>query len=191
MVLRGDEHSAAGKLLDGLVGAAMAVVQLFGFAAAREREQLVAETDAEQRQTAFAQLFELLNNRGVLLGISGAVGQHDAVGLERENFLRRGMGRHYRDLAVALVELASDVVLGAEIHDDNVVVLFVGVKNLGLLNGGAFHRLHNLVVLQRLHLLVGDVGRVLNFAVEHAVFAHDARQGASVDTADTGNALAF
>ena len=41
--------SAGGEVLHRLVGAAMAAIQLVGLAAQRQRQQLVAEADAEQR----------------------------------------------------------------------------------------------------------------------------------------------
>ena len=49
VVLAGDLDLAGGQVLDRLVGAAMAARQLVGPPAQRERQQLMAEADAEQR----------------------------------------------------------------------------------------------------------------------------------------------
>ena len=52
VVLAGDLDLAGGEVLHRLVGAAMAAVQLVGARAERQRQQLVAEADAEDRHAA-------------------------------------------------------------------------------------------------------------------------------------------
>ena len=55
------------------------------------------------------------------LGIAGAVGEKDAVGLEREHVLRGGQRRHHRHAAARLHQPPQDVVLDAEIVGHHVV----------------------------------------------------------------------
>ena len=52
VVLRGDLHPAAVPVHHGLVGAAMAELQLVGLRAAGQRQQLMAQADAEDRLLA-------------------------------------------------------------------------------------------------------------------------------------------
>ena len=49
MVLAGDFDLAGLEILDGVVGAAVAELELLGLGAERQRENLVAEADAEDR----------------------------------------------------------------------------------------------------------------------------------------------
>src|SRR5215471_10174066 len=49
VVLAGDLHLARGQILDRVIGAAVAEVHFLGLPSKREREKLVAEADAEER----------------------------------------------------------------------------------------------------------------------------------------------
>ena len=56
-------------------------------------------------------------------GIAGAVREEDAVGLEREDVLRREVDAgHDREPAPRVDEAAQDVALDAEVEDDDVVL---------------------------------------------------------------------
>ena len=106
VVLGGDVNLACLELLDGLIRAAVTVLELFGLCAVGECEQLVTEADTEHRNLALGELSELLDDSGVLCGISGAVREHNAVGIEREDFLGFGVSGNNRQVAAALVELS-------------------------------------------------------------------------------------
>ena len=123
VVLRGDLDLAGRQVLDRLVGAAMAALHLARLAAQRQRQDLVAEADAEQRHL----LVEHALDRGHAVAcrrrrIARAVGQEHAVGLVAQDVLGRGGGRNDRDLAAGVGEAAQDVALGAVVDGDHVVL---------------------------------------------------------------------
>ena len=97
-----------------MVGAAMAEFQLVGLAAHGQAEQLVAQADAEDGLLA-DQLADVGHLRVQRLGIAGAVGEEDAVGLERQHVFGGSERRNHRDAAAGLHQAAQDVVLDAEI----------------------------------------------------------------------------
>ena len=68
VVLRGDVNLACLKLLDGLVRAAVTVLELLSLCAVCEREKLMTEADTEHRDLALGELSELLDDSGVLCG---------------------------------------------------------------------------------------------------------------------------
>ncbi|EIL99181.1 putative thioesterase [Rhodanobacter thiooxydans LCS2] len=119
MVLAGDQHVAVVQVLHRVVGAVVAELHLQRLAAQRQAHQLVAETDAEQRDL---RLEELAGCRdGVVAGrrIAGAVGQEHAIGLHGEHLGGGRLRRHHGDLAALLGEQAQDVELGAEVVGDH------------------------------------------------------------------------
>ena len=67
---------------------------------------------------------QLLDHRhGVFAGrrrIAGAVREEDAVGLERHDIFRRGLRRHYCDLAAGAGEQAQNIALDAVVERDHV-----------------------------------------------------------------------
>jgi hypothetical protein len=95
------------------------VFELDRLEAVGEREQLVSETDTEYRELAFAQLFQLGDDRRIVRGIAPAVGQHDTVGSERERILRRRRRWNARHTATVAYKHAFYIVLRAEVvkHD--------------------------------------------------------------------------
>ena len=104
-----------------MVRAAMSELQLVGLTAEREAEQLVAEADAEDRLLA-DQLADVRDLRLERLGIARAVGEEDAVGIQREHVLGGRQRRDNRHAAARLHQPAQDVVLDAEIVGDDVVL---------------------------------------------------------------------
>ena len=89
-------------------------------AADREAEHLMAEADAEHRLV----LDQCADHRHRIFAgrcrIARAVGEENAVGLERQNVGGRGLRRHHRHLAVIAGELAQDVALDAVVDGDDV-----------------------------------------------------------------------
>ena len=80
VVLRGDLDLAGLELLDRMIGAAVAELQLVGLAAHRERQDLVAEADAEHRHVGLDQLARVVDRVPEHGGIARAVAQEHAVG---------------------------------------------------------------------------------------------------------------
>ena len=192
VVLGGDVHLAGGRVLDRLVCAAVTVFELFGLRASGEGEQLMTEADTEHRHAAVGELFELLNHGGILRRVSGAVGKHNAVGIERQHLLGGGVRRHNRQIAAALVELSADIVLRAKVHEHHVPLgIFLRREELVFGDGRALDRLGDAVASELLQQRVRYLGRVLNPARHDACLTHDTGEGARVDTADTGDIFFF
>src|SRR5689334_20615957 len=105
-----------------MVAAAVAEFQLVGPSAEGEAEELVAEADAEEGHLA-DEMADVLLSVGHRLGISGTVGEQDAVGTAIEDLLGvRGRGID-GDVASLAHELAQDVALHAEVVDGDVVAI--------------------------------------------------------------------
>ena len=80
VVLRGDFDPAGVQVLHRLIGAAMAELELERLGAAGQRQQLMAQADAEDRRLA-EQAADRLDGVVQRLGVAGAVGKKHAVGL--------------------------------------------------------------------------------------------------------------
>jgi hypothetical protein len=103
-----------------MVGAVVAELHLHRLRARGEPEELVAQADSEDRGAGADDLADRLDGVVARLRIPGAVGEEDAVGLQRQRILRRrGRGKH-RDPAAALGQVAKDVVLHAVVERDHV-----------------------------------------------------------------------
>ena len=119
VVLAGDEGAAAGKVGHRLVGAPVAVFQLGGLGAGGQGRQLVPQADAEGGDAQLKNAAQVLDGLDRLGGVAGAVGQHDAVGVQRSHLLRGGKGGHHRHLAAPAGQAADDVPLAAVVHQDD------------------------------------------------------------------------
>ena len=122
VVLARDLDPAGGEVLDRMVGAAMAEMHLLGARAERQRQDLVAEADAEDGQAARDQLPD--HGHGVFAGrrrIARAVGEEHPVGFVAEDLLGARRSRHHRDRAALAREAAQDVALGPVIDRDHAV----------------------------------------------------------------------
>ena len=78
VILGGDVGAARFQVLDGLVGAAVAVGQAAGGGADCQAENLVAQADAHERSCA-DQVADGIDGPIGLLGVAGAVADHHAV----------------------------------------------------------------------------------------------------------------
>ena len=121
VVLACNLDPARGKLLDRVVAAVVAEFQLERPAAERLPDELVAETDAEDRGPA-SKLPNRLIGIGERFGIAGAVGQEDTVGHERQHVLSRSARGHHRDAAALRAQHVQDVLLDAVIVGDHVEI---------------------------------------------------------------------
>ena len=81
-----------------MVGAAMSEFELVGLAAAGQAHELVAEADAEDGRAA-DELADVRDLGFERLGIAGAVGEENSVGIEREYVFGGGEGGDDGDAA--------------------------------------------------------------------------------------------
>ncbi|MCY1508168.1 hypothetical protein D9M68_424690 [compost metagenome] len=121
VVLAGDHHHAAVEVLHRVVGAMVAMAHLHGLGAGGQAEQLVAEADAEDRDLGVEELADRLDGVVARLGVAGAVGEEDAVRIQRQHFARRSLRRHHGQAAAAGDQHAQDVQLDAEVIGNHVV----------------------------------------------------------------------
>src|SRR5205823_2106466 len=90
--------------------------------AERQRQQLVAEADAENRLARPDQLAQ--HRHGISSGrrrVAGAVRQEDAVGPTAQNILGRSRGRDHGYPAAVRSEHSEDVALRTVIDGDNMM----------------------------------------------------------------------
>ena len=111
VVLGGDEYTASGNFLHGLVGAAVAVVQFFGFGAHGQSHQLMAQTNAEYRNAAVGNFLQLVDDSGVFRRIARAVAEHNTVGVIGEHFFGGGGAGHTDDFTAAADQFAGECFL--------------------------------------------------------------------------------
>ena len=118
---------AVAEALDRVVGAAVALEHLGRSSADREREQLMAEADAEQRQLSVQHLADdgdcIFARRG---GVAGAVREEKAVGVVRHYFGEGGGGGEDGYPRSSLDQVAEDVALGAIVDRDDVGLVSSG-----------------------------------------------------------------
>src|SRR5215213_11614825 len=93
VVVRGDLHPPGLQVHHRLVDTAMPVAQLVRAQAERPAEELVAEADAEERNSCGQHLLQHPDLAGSRLRIAWPVREEDTVGLER---LDLGEGRSRR-----------------------------------------------------------------------------------------------
>ena len=188
MVLAGEERARAAHVARRLIHAAVAVFELHGAAALRQRHELVAEADAEHRDAAeeFGDLRDLVD---IVRRVAGAVGEHDAVIPGGEDVLRRDRAGQHRHGTAALTELARDVALGAVVDERHAVQhVALRLETIAFRRRHLRHGVRDAVGAQRREILrhgVADGG------VHRARLAQDARDGAGVDAGDAGDVVFF
>ena len=115
VVLAGDGHAAGVQVLHRVVGAVVAELHLEGLGARRQRQDLVAQADAEGGDATVDQLPRGLDRVVAGFRVARAVGQEDAVRLQCQGRFGRGARRHHGDAAAAAGQHAQDVALDAEV----------------------------------------------------------------------------
>ena len=210
VVLAADQHLAGRGHLHRMVRTVVAELHLHRARPAGKAQQLVAETDAEQRHVHRHQLTNRLNGVITGLGVPGAVAQEHTVGLQREHFGDRGLRRHDGDAAAVIDEQPQDVLFDAVIIGDHVArevgIFPVARRRQSVPNGpaalGPAERLGGARLPCQVHALQARKalgrrqGRLLveldpghQAAILGALFAQDAGQAARVDVADGHDAL--
>jgi hypothetical protein len=213
VILRGDFDLIGEEILHRMVGTVVAKFQLVRFAAQREAAELVAEADAEDRHAA-GKVADIFDSEGGWLGIAGAVGEENTVGLHGEDIFGRGLRGDDGDIAMMVDEQAQDVLLDAEVvGDDFVAAVFALRAGFAHLLGpgrasevdGAF--VPGVGLLARdagSEFLTGHAGELLGFkdeliggravggndTAQGADFANVTNQGARVDIPDDRNFVA-
>ncbi len=178
-----------------------------------QRQQLMAQTDAEHRGVGIEDLGDRLDRVVAGLGVARAVGQEHAVGLHRQHFGGRGLRRHHGQPAAARGEQAQDVVLAAVVVGDHVEgplsgggigvalaqrpVALAPFVTLGAADFlGQVHALEAGELARRCQRTLGGIvafgiGSGENRPVLRALVAQDARQPARVDIGDGQHVLAL
>src|SRR5687767_7160793 len=95
MVLRSDFHFAGFQILDRLVAAAMAELELESFAAERKAKDLMAKTDSKSRNPAGHNIAHGLRSVGQSRRIAGTIGKKNARRFVLQGFARRSRGRNH------------------------------------------------------------------------------------------------
>src|SRR5215471_17245825 len=102
-----------------MIGATMAELQLVGPATERQPQNLMPETNTEDRHTS-NQLAHLRSLIFEGLRISGSIRQKDSLGIHREHILGGGGRGDYGQAASDLDQTPQDVALDPEIISDDV-----------------------------------------------------------------------
>ena len=126
VVLAGDHHYAAIQILNRVVGAVVAVTHFQGLGTGCQRQQLMTQTDAEDRDIGFQDVLDRLNGIVAGLRVTRAVGQEHAVRIQRQHLGGAGLRRYHSEAATACHEHAQDVVL------DPIVVSHDMVGQIGI-----------------------------------------------------------
>jgi hypothetical protein len=104
VVLGRYEHSARLDLTHRVISAAVSVWHFHRFGTEREPEYLMAEADAENRNSGASQLLHRSRRVVDRGGIARPIRQKNAVGLELEHFFSAGLRGDHRDSAIVLGE---------------------------------------------------------------------------------------
>src|SRR5690606_40052805 len=133
VVVGGDRDLAGLAVLNRLVDAAVAVLQLVGAVAEGAAQQLVAEADAEEGAPGVelaAQKRDLVGGGG---GVTRTVGEEHGVGLYREEILEAGRRGHEVHAQAASEHAARRGALDAEVDGgDGREDLALGLEDDGL-----------------------------------------------------------
>ncbi len=121
VVLARDRDFARCQVDDRMIGAMVTEFHLDSTRAARQRQQLVTEADAENRQTGLQDRGDRFDGIGAGFRIARPIREEDTVRLHGEHVLGRRRCRDDRDPAVMLGQKPQDVSLDAEIVRNHVV----------------------------------------------------------------------
>ena len=114
VILRGNLHAAAHQIHNRLVAATVTEFELFHLGAARQADHLVTEANAKNRHLA-DQLLHLLVGLHHGIGVAGAVGQKDAIGIHVEHLTRGRIPRHDGEVAAGTDQALQDAALDTAI----------------------------------------------------------------------------
>ena len=109
MVLGGDLHPAGIQILDWLIASAMTKLEFKGFAPKSLAQNLVPQTNAEDRNTRIQKGFYLLHNVAKCGRIARPIGKKNPRRLILQGILRRGCGRQHLHGKTMLPQAAQAV----------------------------------------------------------------------------------
>ena len=183
----------------------MTELKLFHLGAAGQADHLVTKTNAKDRHLA-DQLLHLLVGLHHGIGVAGAVGQKDAIGIHVEHLTRRRIPRHDSKVAAGADEALQNAALDAAVVGDHFVTGRSGNRKCKVMRGrqvgghklvrrGATYGLHQVLAYQR-----GRCGQTLGKLVDvedlgrdnahlGTIVAQVAHQSAGVDTLDSDDAV--
>ncbi len=120
VVLAGDLDLTGVEVLDGMIGAAMAELELVGPAAQGQAQDLMAEANPEDGHLAQEGLDRLdgVGDRG---RIARAIAQEYAIRLAGQDLFRGRLRRHDGDVAAMRDQQPQNVLLDAVIEGDDLV----------------------------------------------------------------------
>src|SRR5450432_816561 len=204
MIVRGDFNLAGLQLLDRMIAAMVSELQFVGAAAESEADELMAETNSEDRCLAH-EATNIVCRVGARFGITGAVRKKHAVRTERHYVFRTGCGWYDGHAAAFIHQHAQDVLLDAVVVGDDVfggcgvfyADQFRGFKRtrtrgplVALLRGDHLGKISSVhladgACLGDKLLRIGFNGR--DHGPHYAVIAQMPHQGARIDITDDGN----
>ena len=187
MVLAGDDHGASGQVHGGLVGAAVAELELLGLSAGGQCHHLVSQADAEHGDLA-KELLDLLDAERIVGRVARAVGQHHAVVSGGKNFFCGGVIGINGHFAASGCQGVGDAALCAVVQQGHRELFFaLGGNVIRLFGAGVLHGLLHPIGLEDLQvglcLLCGDDG------VHHAAVPDHLGQHPGVDPGDAHHVL--
>ncbi len=207
VVLGGDHHCVVVQALHRVVGTVVAKLHLDGLGTGGETQQLVTQADAKHRGVGIKEGLDGLDGVVARLGVTWAVGEEDAIRVQRQYLGCRGLGRHHGQAAAAVHQHAQDVALDAKVVGHHVVFELVGIRGdvplaklpapfgpvVRLANRDLFGQVHPLQTGEGARLFEGKPFIYLltrqDAASLSAFLAQDAGQFAGVDVGDANDVV--
>ena len=134
VVLRGDLHAAAHQVHDRLVATAVTELKLFHLGAAGQADHLVTKTNTKDRHLA-DQLLHLLVGLHHGVGVAGAIGQKDTVGIHVEHLTRGRIPRHDGKVADGADQPLQNTALHTAVVGDHLVTGRSGSRKRKVMRG--------------------------------------------------------
>src|SRR5262252_7013823 len=204
VIVRSDLYLAREQLLHRMVSTVMSELEFEGPAAERDATQLVAQTNPKD-WPASHQPTDVVDCVGAGLGITGAVRQEDAVGLQPQHIFSGRLRRDDRHFAAFGAQLSQDVLLDSKVIGDHVkprrlvfysddfvgqVRALASFPNVGVVGRNDFRQVGAVHLRNRAGfadelVAVGLESR--DHAAHHAVVAQVANQSTRVDIGKDGN----
>ena len=119
MILRSDLAFPGQQIFYGVIQPAMAVVHFEGGDAVGFCQNLVPETDSEDRITA-DKFFEIRNDCGEWFRVARSIREPNPVRLKRNHVFCRGVSRNDRDSTIKRRKVSQAVVLQTEVISHHV-----------------------------------------------------------------------
>ncbi|MNM58894.1 hypothetical protein D3C81_701360 [compost metagenome] len=207
VVLGGDHDGVVVQAFHRVVGTVMAELHLDGLGTGGQTQQLVTQADAEHRGVGPKEGLDGLDGVVARLGVTGAVGEEDAIRVQRQHLGGRGLGRHYCQAAAAVHQHAQDIALDAKVVGHHVVFQLIGGRGdvplaelpatlgpaVGFADGHFLGQIHPLQTGEGAGLAQG-MGFIELLAGQDAtglgtLLAQDAGQFAGVDVGDANDVV--